>query len=234
MMLILRLLFAILLLFPSWDVLSSAYTVPKSTTRSFPSSSIVTPSSRRAFVHTCILSPSIAAVVTAGNQQQAQAFDGAGSSAYAGKTPTSKAELKKSYIRRVVADVKDFKRLGVAIQNGETDGDAWVNFFIEYQRREPDSNGRTYAAYVDLVGNKELSGCGTLLAASFAKPGKPSENLPSVKKYNFMAKLFDPIKAAGQKGDVAKAKTAYAKASDALGEYLDAVELPSLSDATYD
>ena len=42
-----------------------------------------------------------------------------------------------------------------------------------------------------------------------------------------MAKLFDPIKAAGQKGDVAKAKTAYAKASDALGEYLDAVELPS-------
>lgn len=236
MMLISRLLFAILLLFPSWDALSSAYTVPKSTRRSFPPSSIITPSSRRAFVHTCILSPSIAAVVTAGNQQQqqAQAFDGAGSSAYTGKTPTSKAELKKSYIRRVVADVKDFKRLGVAIQNGELDGDAWVNFFIEYQRREPDSTGRTYAAYVDLVGNKELSGCGTLLAASFAKPGKPSENLPSVKKYNVMAKLFDPIKAAGQKGDVAKAKTAYAKASDALGEYLDAVELPSLSDAIYD
>ena len=65
--------------------------------------------------------------------------------------------------------------LGAAIGNGETDGDAWVNFFIPYQRREPDSSGRAYAAFVDLVGNKELSGCGILLAASFAKPGKPSE-----------------------------------------------------------
>ena len=125
----------------------------------------------------------------------------------------SRAELKKSYQRRIVADVKDFKRLGNAIQNGKSDGDEWVNFFIEYKRREPDSNGRAYAAYVDLVGNKELSGCGTLLGASYAKAGKPSENLPQVKKYNAMAKTFDPIKAAGAKGDVAKAKAAYEKVS---------------------
>lgn len=193
-----------------------------------------------------------------------QAFDGAGSSAYIGKTTTSKAELNKSYQRRVVADVKDFKRLGEAIQNGETEGDSWVSFFIEFQRREPDSVGRAYAALVDLVGNKELSGCGTLLAASFAKAGKPSEGLPSVKKYNAMAKMFDPIKAAGQKGDLTKAKTAYGKvsavlrlivffmlynwlslshklvqfhtfqASDAVQAYLEAVELPPMSDALYD
>lgn len=37
--------------------------------------------------------------------------------------------------------------------------------------------------------------------------------LPSVKKYNAMSKLFDPIKAAGQKGDRSKAKDAYGKVS---------------------
>ena len=41
----------------------------------------------------------------------------------------------------------------------------------------------------------------------------PLEGLPSVKKYNAMAKVFDPIKAAGQKGDVSKAKDAYEKVS---------------------
>ena len=165
----------------------------------------------------------------------AQAFDGAGSSSYPGKSASSKIELKKSYQTRVVADVKDFKQLGAAIDNGETEGKAWVNFFIEYQRREPDSVGRSYAANVDLVGNKDLSGCGILLAASYAKAGKPADNLPSMKKYKSLAKLFDPIKAAGAKGDAAKAKAAWGKASDALQEYLEEVELPSsLSDPIYD
>lgn len=168
--------------------------------------------SRRSFIKTCTVAP----VATVFTTQSAQAFDGSGSSAYAGKTPTSKAELKKSYQTRVIADVKDFKALGRAIERGETSGAAWVDFFIEYQRREPDANGRAYAALVDLVGNKELSGCGTLLAASFAKAGKPSEGLPSVKKYNAMSKMFDPIKDAGQKGDLSKAKTAYGKVSVVL------------------
>lgn len=34
-----------------------------------------------------------------------------------------------------------------------------------------------------------------------------------MKKYNAMAKMFDPIKAAGQKGDVSKAKDAFKKVS---------------------
>ena len=144
--------------------LSSAYIVPKP--------SIV--SSRKAFIKTCgaVIAPSLAFNVT---PQKSGAFDGSGSNAYSGKGVTSKSDLKKSYQRRVIADVRDFKKLGAAIGNGETDGDAWVNFFIPYQRREPDSSGRAYAAFVVLVGNKELSGCGILLAASFAKPGKPSE-----------------------------------------------------------
>lgn len=145
--------------------LASAYTVPKSNCVS----------SRKAFIKTCtVVAPSVAFHMAA-TTKPAVAFDGSGSNAYSGKGVTSKADLKKSYQRRVVADIRDFKLLGEAIKRGETEGDAWVNFFIPYQRREPDSNGRTYAAYTDLVGNKELSGCGTLLAASFGKPGKPTE-----------------------------------------------------------
>ena len=198
-----------LLVIPSFLTIISfaaAYTAPR------PNACVT---SRKAFIRNCALIIPVTAATAQSTitVEPANAFDGGGSSAYSGKSTTSKAELRKSYQRRVVADVKDFKRLGGAIQNGETEGDAWVNFFIEYQRREPDSVGRTYAALVDLIGNKELSGCGTLLAASFAKPGKPSEGLPSVKKYNAMAKLFDPIKAAGQKGDLAKAKSAYGKVS---------------------
>ena len=75
-----------------------------------------------------------------------------------------------------------------------------------------------------------------------------------------MAKAFDPIKAAGQKGDSSKAKDAYKKvktcslmdvfircvnityypilllnkASATVEAYLEAVELPAMSDATYD
>lgn len=149
----------------------SAYTVPK------PSCV----SSRKAFIKTCAaVAPSLAFHVAS---QPATAFDGSGSNVYSGKGVTSKGDLKKSYQRRVIADIKDFNKLGAAIDKGETEGDAWVNFFIPYQRREPDSNGRTYAAYVDLVGNKELSGCGTLLAASFAKQGKPSEGMSLHRMY---------------------------------------------------
>ena len=192
-------------------------------------------SSRKAFLQTCTSTIASAALLQTIAPVPAQAFDGAGSSSYAGRTPASKAEIKKSYQTRVIADVKDFKKLGGAIQNGQTEGDEWVNFFIEFQRREPDSVGRTYAGFVDLVGGKDLSGCGTLLAASYAKPGKPADGLPSVKKYNAMAKSFDPIKAAGKKGDVGKAKVAWGKASEALKEYLETVELPpSLSDPLYD
>jgi hypothetical protein len=182
-------------------------------------------SSRKAFLQTCTSTLATAAFLQ--TSAPAQAFDGAGSSAYSGKAPASKAELKKSYQNRVIADVKDFKRLGAAIDNGQTDGDAWVAFFIEFQRREPDAVGRTYAALVDLVGGKDISGCGVLLAGSYAKPGKPSDGLPSVKKYNAMAKVFEPIKAAGKKGDAGKAKVAWGKAKDAIQEYLETVELPS-------
>lgn len=81
-----------------------------------------------------------------------QAFDGSGSTAYAGRSPATKAELKRQYQERVVADVRDFNVLGDAIRKGETEGNAWVTFFIQFQRREPDSVGRTYAALVDLRG----------------------------------------------------------------------------------
>mmetsp|Transcript_8467 Transcript_8467/g.10706 ORF Transcript_8467/g.10706 Transcript_8467/m.10706 type:complete len:234 (-) Transcript_8467:92-793(-) len=155
------------------------------------------------------------------NPSNAQAFDGSGASAYAGRNPiTNKAELRKSYQDRIAADVKDFKDLGEAIEKGVLDGEVWVKFFIQYQRREPDSVGRTYAALADLVGTQDFSGCGNLLASSYAKPGKPSDGLPSVKKYNAMAKTFDPIKNAGAKGDGKKAKSAYETASLALSAFL--------------
>ena len=166
--------------------------------------------------------------------QVSVAFDGTGSSAYSGRTPASKAELVKGYKDRIVADVRDFNALGKAIDRGETDGDAWVNFFIEFQRRDPDSVGRTYAALADLVGIKDVSGCGILLASSFTKPGKPSEGTPAVKQFNALSKAFEPIKAAGKKGDAAKAKTAWSKAGESLSKYLEVVELPSsLSDPLY-
>lgn len=163
-----------------------------------------------------------------------EAFDGSGSSAYSGKNAASKADLKKSYQKRIIADVRDFVILGNAISEGKVDGIAWVNFFIEFQRREADESGRTYAALVDLVGSKDLSGCGILLASSYGKPGKPAESLPTVKKYNAMAKSFDSIKAAGKKGDLAKAKSSWMKASEVLSEFLESVELPSsLKDPIY-
>lgn len=166
---------------------------------------------------------------------QARAFDGSGASAYSGRNPlTSKAEQRKIYQDRITADVRDFNDLGAAIDNGILDGDVWVKFFIQFQRREADSVGRTYAALADLVGTKDFSGCGYLLASSFAKPGKPADGLPSIKKYNAMAKTFDSIKIAGEKGDAKKAKNAWKTASVALSEYLEEVGLPaSLQDASY-
>lgn len=167
--------------------------------------------------------------------QKVDAFDGSGASAYSGRNPmTSKAEQRKGYQDRIIADVKDFNALGAAIDKGILEGDAWVNFFIQYQRREPDAVGRTYAALADLIGTKEISGCGFLLATSFSKPGKPADGLPSVKKYNALLKVFEPIKTAGAKGDLKKAKATWTSAGVTLSEYLNEVGLPSsLTDDVY-
>merc|ERR1712071_645208 len=142
---------------------------------------------------------------------------------------------KKAYKERVIADVKDFRALGVAIDKGETDGNGWVNFFIRLKRREPDSAGRAYAGLTDLVGTAtDGGGCGVLFAATFAKPGKPPENVPAFKKFNDLAKTFDPIEKAGKSGDLAKAKAAYAKSSGAFSQFLEAADLPgSLADPLY-
>lgn len=175
-----------------------------------------------------------AASVLLVDPDRAIAFEGSGSSAYTGKTPTSKTELQKTYRARIAADVRDFNDLGAAIQKGETDGDNWVKFFIPYARREPDSVGRAYAALADLVGAPDRSGCGYLYAASFVKPGKPPENNPGVKKYNALTKSLEPIKADGKKGDVEKAQKDWEKASVAFSEFLEAVDMPAyLSDDLY-
>ena len=175
-----------------------------------------------------------AAALTLGAPNQASAFDGSGSSAYTGKSPTSKAELQRSYRARIAADVADFNDLGAAIRKGETSGDTWVKFFIPYARREPDSVGRAYAALADLVGAPDRSGCGYLYAASFVKPGKPPENNAGVQKYNALAKSLAPIEADGKKGDAAKAQKDWEKASIAFSEFLEAVNMPSsLNDDLY-
>ena len=164
----------------------------------------------------------------------ATAFDGSGSSAYSGRTPLEKAAKAKSYRDRIVADVRDFNRLGASISKGEVDGDAWVGFFIPYQRREPDPVGRTYAALLDLIGVEKSGGAALLLATTYAKPNKPPNNLPQYRKYENLLKNFDGIKAAGQAGDANKAKSEWSKAAVVLADYLESVELPSdLSDATY-
>lgn len=181
--------------------------------------------SRRDIIGTCascIVAPKLI------EPTHVQAFDGSGASAYSGRNPlTTKAEQRKSYQERIIADVRDFNALGAAIDKGVADGDAWVNFFIQYQRREPDGAGRTYAALADLVGTKETSGCGYLLATSFAKPGKPADGLPTVKKYNALLKLFEPIKVAGANGDFKKAKKSWTTAGVALSEFLNEVGLPA-------
>lgn len=182
--------------------------------------------SRRAFVASSVFFPQVAA----------QAFDGSGSSSYSGRTPLEKTQKVKGYKDRIVADVKDFKRLGTAIDQGDVnmDGDAWVGFFIKYQRREADAVGRTYAAQLDLIGVEKSGGAALLLATTFAKPNKPPTNLPQYKKYDALLKIFDPIQKAGKAGDAAKAKQEWATAAAALTEYLAAVEMPAdLSDPLY-
>lgn len=189
------------------------------------------PMSRRDFGLT---SSAVAGALLFVSPNRAMAFEGSGSSAYTGKTLTSKADLQKSYRSRISADVRDFNSLGAAIRKGETDGDAWVNFFIPFARREPDDVGRAYAALADLVGAPDRSGCGYLLATSLIKPGKPPENAPGVKKFNALGKSLDAIKADGKKGDAAKAQKDWDKASVAFSEYLAEVGMPpSLSDDVY-
>lgn len=189
------------------------------------------PVSRRDFGLT---SSAAAAAALLGAPNLASAFEGSGSSAYAGKSATSKAELQRNYKARIAADVRDFNILGAAIRKGETEGDAWVNFFIPYARREADDVGRAYAAQADLIGAPDRSGCGYLLATSLMKPGKPPENDPGVKKNNALAKSLDAIKADGKKGDAAKAQKDWDKASTAFSEYLQEVNMPpSLSDELY-
>ena len=173
--------------------------------------------------------------------QPAIAFDGSGTSAYSGRGPATKEELRKSYQDRIVADVRDFNKLGAAIARGETDGGAWINFFIEMQRREPDSVGRTYAALADLRGlpvNKKRDefqgGDGFLLANTFTKQGKPPDNTPAVQKFKALVPAFDPIELAGKSGDAKKAKAAFDKAGALLSDYLASVGLPaSLDDPVY-
>lgn len=170
------------------------------------------------------------------------AFDGSGASASSGLNPQTKAEKKKSYQKRVVADVKDFIALGSSIDNGGLDGTpAWTNFFITFQRREPDAVGRSYAALVDLRGlpiNKKKTefegGDGLLLANTFTKAGKPPDNTPAVKSFKKLSPAFDPIETAGKRGDAKAAKEAWEAAKGLLLQYLTDVELPaSLNDPLY-
>jgi hypothetical protein len=170
--------------------------------------------------------------------QPAPAFAGSGSSAYAGRSPASNAERRKSYQERVAADVRDFIRLGAAISNGETDGGAWINFYITLPRKEPDAVGRIYGALLDFrglpAGREFEGGDGLLLASSFTKPGKPPGNSPAVKSFNKLSKSFEPIEVAGKKGDAVKAKTEWENASALLSQYLADVNMPaSLADPLY-
>ena len=182
-----------------------------------------------------VLTSSSFAAIASFVVQPAIAFEGSGSSAYSGMNPTTKAALMKSYKSRIAADVRDFNALGAAINKGQTDGNEWVSFFIQYPRREPDAVGRTYAALADLIGTSERGGgCGYLLAASFAKPNKPPDNVPAVMKYKTLAKAFAPIQSAGSSGDAKKAQEEFQKASVLFREFLQQVEMPaSLDDPLY-
>lgn len=179
-------------------------------------------------------------LIVATHGEPAIAFDGSGTSAGSGYSPASKAEKKKKFQERIVADVKDFNKLGQAIDKGDTQGDAWVSFFIIFQRREPDEVGRAYAALVDLRGlptkkaNEFEGGGGLLLANTFSKPGKPPDNTPAVISFRKLSKTFDAIEEAGKAEDAAKAKKAWLKTSELLSQYLVDVGLPGdLKDPIY-
>ena len=183
-----------------------------------------------------VLASPLVAVVPIVTPELAQAFDGSGASSYSGRTLLSAATKAKGYRDRIAADVKDFNALGAAIAAGEMDGSkAWVNFFTEFQRREADDVGRTYAAQIDLLGADRTGGAALLLVnTSYLKPNKPPDNLPQFKKYGAFAKTIEPIKVAGKAGDAGKAQKAFAKSAEALAAYLESVEMPSdLSDHLY-
>ena len=172
--------------------------------------------------------------------QPAFAFDGSGASASSGYNPVTKAEKKKKFQERIAEDAKDFNALGEAIERGETQGPEWVNFFILFQRREPDAVGRAYAALADLRGlptkkkNEFEGGVGLLFANTFTKPGKPPDNTPAVKSFLQLSKSFDAIEAAGKAGDAASAKKGWLKTSELFSQYLSDVEMPGdLKDPLY-
>ena len=180
--------------------------------------------------------------ISVASPEPALAFDGGGSSAYSGRSPASKATLKKGWQDRVAADVQDFNTLGAAIAVGELDvlSTPWLNFFVQQQRREPDAVGRTYGALVDFRGlptsNPQVyqGGDGFLLANAFTKKGKPPETTLAVKSFTKLSKAFDSIQAAAQKGDAGKAKAEWTKTSALLSQYLVDVELPGdLNDPLY-
>lgn len=212
---------------------AAAFSVPER-------SAATAPSSRRDVLQSAAAAFAASFVVLLGDAAPAVAFDGSGSSAYAGRSPATKAELKAQYKARVVADVRDFVTLGKAIDNGEVEGKAWINFFITAQRREPDAVGRTYAALVDLRGlptkkaNEFEGGDGLLLANTFTKQGKPPDNTPAVRSFLKLSKTFDTIEAAGKSGNAAKAKQEWEKTKALLEAYLVDVEMPgSIQDPLY-
>lgn len=171
------------------------------------------------------------------------AFEGSGSSAYAGKSPTTKAALRKNYQDRVAADVKDFNTLGKAIAKGEfgDESDAWFFFFTDKPRKNADEVGRIYAALLDLRGlptkNPKFfeGGDGLLLANTFVKQGKPPDNSPAYKSFTALSPLFDVLRNAGEKKkDAAATKAAWDKTAAALSQYLADVDMPGdLSDPLY-
>ncbi|KAG7347694.1 hypothetical protein IV203_016399 [Nitzschia inconspicua] len=223
----------------SWEN-ASAFSIPESKAATIRNLVPNITNRRKYLIQTVVGTAFGSLIGTSFVSSPAAAFDGSGSSAYAGRSPATKAELKKQYKERVVADVKDFVVLGKAIDQGETEGRAWINFFITAQRREPDAVGRTYAALVDLRGlpTKKASeyegGDGLLLANTFTKAGKPPDNTPAVRSFLKVSKTFDAIEAAGKSGNASKAKEEWAKSKTLLEAYLVDVELPgSISDPLY-
>lgn len=228
-------------LLASLPKMASAFSTSQSQLKNLAASpSSVVGTDRREYLVQTVATAATAFGSLIGSSPPAFAFDGSGSSAYAGRSPATKAELKKQYKERVVADVKDFITLGKAIDQGETQGRPWINFFITTQRREPDDVGRTFAALVDLRGlptkkaNEFEGGDGLLLANTFTKPGKPPDNTPAVQSFVKVSKTFDAIAVAGQSGNASKAKQEWEKTKTLLEAYLADVELPgSISDPLY-
>ena len=160
----------------------------------------------------------------------ALAFDG---QAYAGRTPQATLELRKSYQERVAADVKDFRKLGAAIEARDLSLDKVFFFFTPQPRSRPDGAGRSYGPLVDLVGYSSNNwGCGYPLAASF-DAGRPPGDAPAVAALESLAGAFDPIRAAAKDRARDAAAEAYAAASAAFDAYLAAVGLPGVADRRY-